>query len=561
MKKLSQILSTKGLFWLAIFLVVFIPLYPKIPLFSPIEEYIVRVRLEDVFVLIAAIWWAVLLIRKKITWKSPITFGIFAYIIVGILSTISAVFITQTVPMQPLHLAKTLLHLFRYIEYFSIFFVVYGTIQTLKQAKLLVGLLAITVLAAAVYGYGQKYYYWPVYSTMNREFSKGIRLYLTEHARVQSTFAGHYDLAAFLVIALPLILAMTAQTKTKTHFLVLVTAFVTGTWLLIVSASRTPFAAYIAGVTLVIIWQGWLKAKWKDKLIFWLKRFLTVYAMIFVVVYYFGTELLDRLSFALSNEETGVSVDIRQSIDDLLKFTFLPNTQTLGSWLKVSSPPPQAISTEEAEELIADETAVEKVVASASDQPPVTKKPATVPKDVYVEVPEPQGEEDVVLEDGSVERRTIHRERVYSDCALSRELSLCIRLESLWPWAMDGFYANPILGTGYATLNKQFVDEFTIAESTDNNFLRTLGETGALGFITFYGTILVAIALMFKYRHSHNTFRQSFFVGLSAGTIGLLINAVYIDVFAASKVAYAFWSMMGLAAALIKMEQQNSAKA
>ena len=42
---------------------------------------------------------------------------------------------------------------------------------------------------------------------MNREFSKGMRLYLSEYARVQSTFAGHYDLGAYLVVVLPLALA------------------------------------------------------------------------------------------------------------------------------------------------------------------------------------------------------------------------------------------------------------------------------------------------------------------------------------------------------------------
>ncbi|MFH1967118.1 MAG: hypothetical protein ABIJ03_01260, partial [Patescibacteria group bacterium] len=99
-------------------------------------------------------------------------------------------------------------------------------------------------------------------------------------------------------------------------------------------------------------------------------------------------------------------------------------------------------------------------------------------------------------------------------------------------------------------------DEFTIAESTDNNFLRTLGETGLVGFITFYGTILMAICLMFKHRHTSSSFRQSFYVGLIAGIIGLLINAVYIDVFVASKVALTFWALVGMAAGLMKLEKK-----
>ena len=66
----------------------------------------------------------------------------------------------------------------------------------------------LSALFVSLYGVGQKYLYWPVYSTMNREFSKGLQLYLTEHARVQSTFGGHYDYAAYLVIVLPVVMAM-----------------------------------------------------------------------------------------------------------------------------------------------------------------------------------------------------------------------------------------------------------------------------------------------------------------------------------------------------------------
>ena len=60
-------------------------------------------------------------------------------------------------------------------------------------------------MCVAVYGFGQKYLYWPAFSTMNREFSKGWVLYLTEHARVLSTFGGHYDLAAFIMMVLILL--------------------------------------------------------------------------------------------------------------------------------------------------------------------------------------------------------------------------------------------------------------------------------------------------------------------------------------------------------------------
>ena len=54
-KALLNYLDNNIILFLSVFLLAFIPLFPKIPLFSPIEEYIVRVRLEDIFVLITVI--------------------------------------------------------------------------------------------------------------------------------------------------------------------------------------------------------------------------------------------------------------------------------------------------------------------------------------------------------------------------------------------------------------------------------------------------------------------------------------------------------------------------
>jgi len=561
-------MKKKYLFALAAFLLAFIPLYPKIPLFSPIELYIVRVRLEDIFILLAAVWWIYLVWKKKARWRSPLAYGIAAYVGVGVLSTLSALIVTQTVPFVFLHVAKTLLHLFRYVEYFSLFFIMYATVTSMKKAKWLVGLLSFTILAIAIYGYGQKFYYWPVYSTMNREFSKGVRLYLNEHARVQSTFAGHYDLAAFLVISLPLILAMGLGEKKRSRRLLHMSAFLAGTWLLVVSAARTPFAAYVIAVFITLLWLGWLRPKWKDKLFFWLGRGLAIYGFLFLIIYYFGNELLDRLSFVVSNEQTGFKIDIKHEVDKLAVLVKLPNDKELYQLLPKSHPPTDAIPAKD----LAAQTGAD-AVASLADQPPSiyksptptpTNPPATAsayrPKDVFVDVPEQIYEEKTILADGTIQRRTIHKPRTYSTCALERELSLCIRLESLWPWALDGFYTNPILGVGYATLNKQFIDEFTIAESTDNNFLRTLGETGLAGFITFYGTILSAVWLMFKNRHTRSQFRQSFYIGLTAGIIGLFVNAMYIDVFVASKVALTFWALMGIAASLLYIDMKPKTK-
>jgi O-antigen ligase len=126
-------------------------------------------------------------------------------------------------------------------------------------------------------------------------------------------------------------------------------------------------------------------------------------------------------------------------------------------------------------------------------------------------------------------------------------LSAAIRLDTLWPFAIHGFLRDPLFGSGYATLTKYTNDEFTEAESTDNDFLRTLGETGLFGFITFYGTMVVGVVYLWKmYKKTQDQWLYLFAVLLTAITVGLMVNAVYIDVFVSSKVIETYWMFVGV---------------
>ena len=58
-KKFTNWFDENILFVFSTFLLAFIPLYPKIPLFDIIPGYIVRVRLEDIFITIAGLLWLV----------------------------------------------------------------------------------------------------------------------------------------------------------------------------------------------------------------------------------------------------------------------------------------------------------------------------------------------------------------------------------------------------------------------------------------------------------------------------------------------------------------------
>ena len=132
---------------------------------------------------------------------------------------------------------------------------------------------------------------------------------------------------------------------------------------------------------------------------------------------------------------------------------------------------------------------------------------------------------------------------------------MCIRLETLWPRAFAGFTRNPLLGSGYATLTKASVEKFIEAESTDNNFLRTLGENGAIGFFSLLRVDRFIPWYSWQaYRRSSDSWLTAFAVANFAGTIGLLVNAMYIDVFVASKVAYTFWLLQGIFLAVFVKE-------
>jgi hypothetical protein len=537
LKRTLNWLDEQLLFILGTILLIFIPLYPKIPLFDILPGYIVRVRVEDVLIALSAVTWLIQLVRGKITWKSPLFRLIGLYTLTGFLSILSAIFIIHTVPLELLHIGKSALHLFRYVEYFFLFVMMYSALKTIKQAKVIVWVLLLSVVAVSLYGIGQKYWYWPVYSTMNREFSKGIRLYLTEHARVQSTFGGHYDLGAYLVVVLPLLLALTFKAKRKWEKRLLYLVHAIGLWLLIVSASRAPFLAYTASALLVIALISWQAPSWKARLSGFIKRSLGFGLLFGVLLFSFGQDVKERFRQVLeSNPEALKTYDDfnfqRKYYRDVLY-------DKLG--IRELNPPSNSRGVSNAD--------LEPVLTPTDQQPSTTR-----PSDVYEDIP------DLVSVTTNGTTTIEERERTWSANALKYGLSIAIRLDTLWPNAVKGFMRNPLLGSGYATLNKESDYHFTEADSTDNNYLRALGETGLLGFVAFFGIIFLVLKQTSRNLFSQDILKSSLAIGLFAGTVGLLINATYIDVYAASKVAFTYWAVVGFTLAVFTLKTPSKPK-
>jgi hypothetical protein len=116
--------------------------------------------------------------------------------------------------------------------------------------------------------------------------------------------------------------------------------------------------------------------------------------------------------------------------------------------------------------------------------------------------------------------------------------SFNIRLQAEWPRAVRAFFKNPVLGTGFSS----------IGLATDNEYLRTLAETGLLGFLAFILIFTRFFKTSMPWVATYTpSVESAYIVATSCFVISLLFGAVFIDYFAASKIAMMAWILMGLA--------------
>jgi len=118
-----------------------------------------------------------------------------------------------------------------------------------------------------------------------------------------------------------------------------------------------------------------------------------------------------------------------------------------------------------------------------------------------------------------------------------QDISSSIRFDVEWPRALRAFYKNPLFGTGYSSI--------TLA--TDNDYLRTLGETGILGLITFICLLAYMFRSLLKLIKERKDIEKLIAVSAMGVFIAFLTTAIFIDVFESSKIAILFWAFMGLA--------------
>jgi len=444
MRKLFGLLEFK-LKYLVAAIMLAVPLYPKFPSIR-IPGTFVSVRIEDFLLAFTALVVVINIvprIRKVIA--TNIEGAIVIYILVGAVSLLSAIFVTQTVVP---HLGT--LHWARRIEYFVPFFL--GSIYFLQGKRSDIGfflkVLMLTIFIAFIYGLGQRYLHWPLIITQNEEYSKGIALRWIAGSHINSTFAGHYDLATFLVLTLPTVVSLFFLIKGKVSKLLIGVVFFSGLWLLGSAVSRISIVSFLLSGTLSLL----IIRKYKA---------IPIFLIVSAILFGFSGDLWARY---------GRIFEVTK--DKIEKILLVPGT-----------------------------------VYAAST-------PAPTPTPVF------------------------------------EDRSTSIRLNVEWPRAVRAFSKNPLLGTGYSSI--------TLA--TDNDYLRLFGETGLLGAISFLMILVGLLTQVVKgipLLSKMGVFEKAYLAGIVGALPGVFLNAVFIDVFEASKFAIIFWLLTGLAVGLIRRYQNE----
>ncbi len=487
MEKLISWFKTRGPFLATIILLVAVPIYPKFPLKAVGGTY-VSIRLIDLLVgggflicLISQILKGLPILKSKI-------FKLFMiYWLAGLAANLAAVGITDLVSVK-----LAFFHWLRRIEYMGLFFLAYQSItdedkeRNIADISLFVG---ASLFFVFVYGLGQKFLQFPVISTMNEEFSKGILLYLDKWTRINSTFAGHYDLAAWLVMILALLPACITEVKQGWKKIVGFLLGLFGLYLLILTASRVSFIAYLIAITASLVFMR--KFKW------------------IVPV------LMVSLLFGLTSKE--LNARLRSTI---------PATPAIDEKIAYISDIWETESKKVSDKVKNIKLRRKKRMPTPTPEP-VTQQPTEEPTDQRGPEPEDEPKEKIDKEVRTWPTR--------EEAAAAAARSSNIRFEVEWPRAVRAFIKNPLTGTGLSSLGL----------ATDNDYLRLLGESGLIGF---GGFMLIIVHLLVSFWRHLKTKKKYWMY--SAGMIGLmagiLANAVFIDIFEASKVAFYFWMLMGI---------------
>jgi hypothetical protein len=239
-------------------ILIIVPLFPKFPLFSVPGTY-VAIRFEDLLLLLMGIIVLIKILgNPKNFFKDEIIIAFTIFFAINLISILSGVLVTKTI-----NLRLGLLNYARRLEYLIPFFAIltlFNRDQIKENLHYFSKILVIIILVAFVYGFGQRYFYYPIITTQNDTYSKGVALRWTDGAHISSTFAGHYDMAAYMVMMLPIFITLLFTLKGKWNRVWMFLTAGGGLWLLVNSLSRISQVSYLVAVTIALLLARKFKA-------------------------------------------------------------------------------------------------------------------------------------------------------------------------------------------------------------------------------------------------------------------------------------------------------------
>lgn len=534
MYKMRRWIGENVLFLCTLALLVLIPLYPKLPLLD-IQHTWVYIRVEDFVVAFVILIWICLLFSRKITLKTPLTFPIMLFWIIGGIATLHGVFFLFS-GLEGVHANVAFLSYLRRIEYMSLFFVAYVSIRDKKNIYYVISILTVVMLLIVSYGFGQRFLGFPAFLTMNEEFAKGIPIQLSEFSRISSTFAGHYDLAAYLVLIIPIFTSMIFGFKNILIKIALLTTSVLGFVLLFMTVSRVSFIVLLLSLGIVLIFQK--------------KRLVIISLCILILgLIIFSPRILQRFDSTVSEVE--VLVDARTGI------AVGPVKEVESSYFDNKTVIIQNHNQNEEAATISAILDPENIPLSAAlvIEPNVAMGENLSQGTSYINLSLSPVKKKAVMYffEKANHEQTMQANVYFGDFVIKKakayDLSFTTRLQGEWPKTIEAFKRNIFLGSGYGS----------VSLAVDNNYLRILGESGLLGLLSFLSIFIFAgIYIKKTMFHVDSPVLRAFVLGFVAGTFGLALNALLIDVFEASKIAFTYWLLMGITLGLLHLYSQET---
>src|SRR3989344_4263510 len=405
-----------------------------------------------------------------------------------------------------------------------------------------------------LYGFGQKYLGFPAYLTGNEEFAKGVPIILSPLSRVPSTFAGHYDLAAYLVLVIPILASLIFGFRTWFIKIFFSTTVLLGFVLLFMTVSRVSFFVLIIALFLVLFLHN-------KKLAFITIPVIGVFVFLFIS---FQPALLSR--FTNTVKEVDVLVDANTG-DAIGHVKYVPLERFRNKSIVQKKTGDNAyievkLSRGDQDTGVSP-SALLFLENLPSEVPTVTEVNLSTGENLpsgtgYINLslsPVVRKFKYFFLEPSRDEKSTTPSQVFFfqGDYIIKKasayDLSFTTRFQGEWPNALLAFKRNIFIGSGYGS----------VSLAVDNNYFRLLGETGLLGTVSFL-VIFLSLGIYIKkiLPNIESKVARSFVLGFVAGLIGIALNATLIDVFEASKIAYLLWILTGIVLGILVLHQTKS---